>query len=310
MSAKDRNALINKLFKVCKKHFREIKPPSGRSLLEHIVYACCLEDSSYEAADEAFARLQEGYFDWNEVRVTTSSELAEICKSLGNPNEAAVRIKKALHGVFENYYSFDIEGLKKENLGKAVSQFQKFRGVTPFVISYMAQNGLGGHSIPVDQAMLKLFLVLGAISESEVAKGKVPGLERAIPKSKGIEFASVVHQLAAAFFKAPFKKEVRDLILTIESSAKERFPKRERKAKKATPAKPKTQTATKAETKKAPAKKAATPKKPAKKSAVKKTPVKKATAKKTSAKKKKAAKTTKTTKKKSPTKRLAKKKPR
>ncbi len=81
MSAKDRAALILKLYKACKKHYGFIQPPSDRRVLEHMLYACCLEDSTYESADEAFACLQQNYFDWNEVRVTTASELAWSAKT-------------------------------------------------------------------------------------------------------------------------------------------------------------------------------------------------------------------------------------
>ena len=224
MSAKDRAALILKLYKACKKHFEPVIPPSDRTVLEHMLYACCLEDSTYEAADESFARLQEEYFDWNEVRVTTVTELASLCKSLTNPEAGAARVKKVLHGVFETYYQFDIDFLKKENLSKAITQFSRFKGVGDFVISYTAQNGLGGHSIPLDDAMFFLMKTLGVISDAELNKRKIPGLERTIPKNKGIEFSSVVHQLAVAYFKSPFNKDVRNLILSISPECKGSVP--------------------------------------------------------------------------------------
>ncbi len=332
MPAKDRASLINKLYKVCKKKYTEEKPPSGRNLLEHIIYACCLEDSTFEAADEAFAKLQADYYDWNEVRVTTVSELAEVCSVLAFPDEAATRIKKMLHGIFETYYSFDIDILRKENLGKTVEQFQKFKGGSPFVVSYLAQHGLGGHSVPLDRSLLNLFFMVGAITDAELAKAKVPGLERTIPKSKGIEFASLAHQLAAAFTKAQFNKDVRDIVLSISPSAQERFPKRGGRKKKVEPAveqKPAPvkkeaakETADKKTADKKTVDKKTAPKKAAsKKAPAKKTPAKTPAAKKTTAKpaaKKAAAKkpakkapVKKTTaKKKSPTKRLARKKPR
>lgn len=226
MSAKDRAALILKLFKVCKKHYGFIQPPSDRKVLEHLLYACCLEDSTYEAADEAFACLQQNYFDWNEVRVTTASELAIVCKNLTSPNAAAIRIKKSLHGVFETFYQFDIDFLKKENLSKAILQFNRFKGVSDFVIAYTAQNALGGHSIPIDDAALFLMTTLGVVSEADAEKRKITGLERTIPKNRGIEFSVLVHQLATSYFKSPFNSQVRDIILSIATDAKDRFPKR------------------------------------------------------------------------------------
>ena len=148
MSAKNRADLINKLLKVAKKEYDFIKPPSNRTVFENMLYGCCLENSTFEAADEAFAKLQENFCDWNEVRVTTLDELAESGKNLGNPMECATSIKQTLYGVFEKYFTYDLDFLKKENLGKAVTTFEAMKGVTPFVISYVSQNGLGGTRSP------------------------------------------------------------------------------------------------------------------------------------------------------------------
>ena len=327
MSAKNRADLINKLQKVAKKDYDFIKPLSNRTVFEHMLYGCCLENSTFEAADEAFAKLQENFCDWNEVRVTTVDELAESGKNLGNPHEGATSVKQTLYGVFEKYFTYDLDFLKKENLSKSVATFQTMKGVTPFVISYVSQNGLGGHSIPIDRSTMSLFYVLGIVSEDEAQKGRVPGLERTIAKSKGVEFFVLAHQLAVDFATTPFSSKVRDKLLQINPDAKDRFPKRASK-KKPEPAKTaavKKAAVKKAEptaakaTKKATAKKAAaTPtKKVAKKTTKKKPTTKKASKKvtKKTTKKKPAAKPAKktakkATKKKSPNKKLSKKKPR
>ena len=330
MSAKNRADLINKLYKVAKKEYNFIKPLSNRTVFEHMLYGCCLENSTFEAADEALAKLQENFCDWNEVRVTTIDELAESGKNLGNPREGATSVKQTLYGVFEKYFTYDLDFLKKENLSKAVATFEAMKGVTRFVISYVSQNGLGGHSIAIDRSTMSLFYVLGIVSEDEAQKGRVPGLERTIAKAKGVEFFVLVHQLAVAFASTPFSSKVREKLLQINPDAKERFPKRASK-KKPEPAKPVKKAAAKKTVKKATAKpvkkaaakkvaKKATKKKAAAKKTTKKAPAKKTTKKKTAAKKvaKKTTKkkapakkaTKKATKKKSPTKKLSKKKPR
>lgn len=349
MAAKNRADLIANLFKVVKKEFQPILPPSNRTVIEHAIYGCCLEDSTHEAADEAFAKLHENYFDWNEVRVTTATELADTMKNLGHPLQSADRMKKLLYGIFETFYQFDLEFLKKENLSKAIIQFEKMNGVSPFTISYMAQNGLGGHSIPTDRSLLELMMVIGAITEDEASKGRVPGLERAIPKAKGGEFSSLTHQLAVAFHSTPFSTTARNIILKVAADAKERFPKRgskstppatpaaeaedagdpsEEPVAEQSPAKTAGKTSGKANGKtkankadskpaeKASAKKAAAKKAPVKKAATKKANAKKAPAKKAPVKKE-SKKTTakkspakKATKKKTASKSLAKKKPR
>ena len=321
MSAKKRADLLTKLHKVVKKGYSPIATPSNRTVLEHMIYGAVLEDSTFEAADEAFAKLQENFYDWNEVRVTTRRELAELMKGVSKPAEAAARVKKSLHGVFEKYYQFDLEFLKKENLSKAVTAMESFTGVSAFPIQYTAQNGLSGHSIPIDQSFMNLMYAIGAISEKELRDRKITGLERTIPKAKGVEFSVLVHQLAVAFTSSPFSSNVRNIILKVASDAKERFPKRggkkpEKPAKEDAPKPTKkvAKSAKAAPAKKAPAK-AAVKKKAAKKTAAKSAksakPAKKkakAAKKVTKKAKKKAAK--KSSSKKSASKKLSKKKPR
>ena len=66
-----------------------------------------------------------------------------------------------------------------------------------------AQNALGGHAIPTSGNCLKLLVVLGAVAETDATKNRVPGLERAIPKNKGGEFASMLHLFAIDFASNP-----------------------------------------------------------------------------------------------------------
>ncbi len=225
MSASNRATKLTKAHKVLKKHY---KPHSvaERPVLEHLLYACCLEIAPPEAADEAFARLQQAYYDWNEVRVTTVSELTEVMGSLPKPSEAASRLKRCLQSVFECYYSFDLEQLKKENLGKSVKQLERLDGISPFSIAFVTQNGLGGHAIAVSDDALEVLRVLGIVSDEEAKEKRVPGLERAIAKNKGVEFGSLLHQLGIDYGSAPFSPRVRAVLLEISPDAKERFPKR------------------------------------------------------------------------------------
>ena len=99
MSTSNRAGLITKIFKVLKKYYKPAISRQDRSLLEHVLYGCCLENSTAEAVDEVFARLEQNYFDWNEIRVTSIAELSLSMASLSDPTEAARRLKGALHGI-------------------------------------------------------------------------------------------------------------------------------------------------------------------------------------------------------------------
>ena len=226
MALPNRTALIKKTVRVLRKHFIPHTPAIDRTLLEHTLFACLLENSNHEAAEKAFANITKDYFDLNEVRVSTVKELSESFRGLVDPTESAARLKQTLHSIFEIVYAFDVEILKKQNIGQAVKTLEKYNGSTPFVVAYVTQTALSGHSIPVNRGLMISFQTIGVISNSEAKKRVVPGLERAIPKSKGIEVGSLLHNLGVEVGRNPYGQVARKLLLEINPTCKDRLPKR------------------------------------------------------------------------------------
>ncbi len=223
MSASNRANLIGKLQTALKKHYTPLPAQPARPLLEHMLYASLLQDASAELADEGMAKCEQEFFDWNEVRVTSITELTQVLSRLPEPAKAAARLKSNLQSIFEEFYTFDLDHLKKENLGKAVGKFERMPGMTPFVLNYTIQHGLGGHAIPIDYSAMVIMLATEIASQPEAMAGKVPGLERAIPKSKGIEFSGLLHQCAVALNKSLKDKTVRDLLESVSKGAGDRL---------------------------------------------------------------------------------------
>ncbi len=306
MSTPNRTALLNKTQRVLKRTYKVTPPRSDQPLLETLLFACCLENAHFDEATDALAKVQNSFFDWNEIRVSTIKELAETFSGLRDANGAAARLKNVLQAVFETDYSFDLEHLKKQNLGTAIKRLQKLPGATPFGVAYATQVSLGGHAIPLDEGTLGAMVVLGLATEADAEKGVVPGLERAISKSKGREFGGLIHELGADFFASPHSPAVKKLLLSIAPDAKDRFPKRRSKKQAAAAEEPEPAEAesTDKKKKKAPA-------------AAKKAATKKATSKKATKRTSRAAKSTVRTKskvkkrpKKAAAKSLSKRKPR
>lgn len=249
MATPNRAALIGRLLKVLRKHYKPVIPPKDRSLFEHLVFACLLEDSPHEVAEQVLGALKQEYFGWNEVRVSTIRELTDALKPLVNPAESAARLKQSLHSVFESVYEFDIESLKKQNIGAAVKLLQKYNGTTPFAVAYVTQYALGGHSIPLNKGALITLHTVGIISDDEFEKAVVPGLERAVPKSKGSEVGSLLHQLGVEVGRNPYGPAARKLMLEIDPNCKDRLPKKQVKPPEPPPAPPKPPEPTAAEKK-------------------------------------------------------------
>jgi len=237
MASVNRTTVLTKLYKVLKKHHQPIPATPNRSLLENLLFACCLENAPHAAAEQAYQAVSTAFFDWNEVRVSTVKELSEVMKALPDPQASAAGLKRSLQGMFEGTYSFDLEGLKKLNLGAAVQKLEKC-GCSPFVVSYVVQTSLGGHSVPLDAGAVGIFTVLGLMPEGSKAKNGCSGLERAIPKNKGMEFGSLLHQAAVEYVANPYSPKLHAFLLEVDPTAKPRLPKRQPKVTKVEPPPP------------------------------------------------------------------------
>jgi hypothetical protein len=322
MSAANRTALITKIHRTLKAAYPKFQLPiKDRSLTEHILYACCLENSTADQAAEAFGKLKTLYIEWNEIRVSSTNELAEVMDCLTDPADAAHRIRRTLYNLYESFYDYDIDFLKKENLGKAQKKIKSFQGkakkMLDFVVDYVTQNGLGGHCIPLNSEAYEILLILDIISKNERRFKKVPGLERAISKNKGAEFGALMHAFSVDFAENPYDPKLHDLLLKINPKCNDNLPMEPidesetdqstvdstagKKGNKSSPSNKKPKDSAKAESKPTTQKK--TPAQPAKKKAATKTSkTKKATTKKATTKK---ATTKKATTKKATTKKAA-----
>jgi endonuclease-3 len=226
MSGPNRAALITKLYKVLKQHYKPILMDANRPLLEQMLFACCLENAPHAKAEKVYEHLSSSFFDWNEVRVSTVKELAESMRELPDPPAAAANLKSVLQTVFEATYSFDLENVKKQNIGVGIKRLAKMEGASAFVVAYATQHALGGHSIPLDRGAVELLYVVGLATDAERKSENVAGLERAIAKNKGAEFASLLHQMAADFVSNHQSPAMKTMLLSINPEAKDRLPKR------------------------------------------------------------------------------------
>jgi endonuclease III len=229
MAAPNRSALITKLYKVLKQHYQPAAHKGDRPLLELMLFACCLENAPHDKAEKTYEHLRSSFFDWNEVRVSTVKELAEAMRDLPDPDLAAANLKSVLQTVFEATYSFDLESVKKQNIGVGIKRLAKMEGASPFVVAYVTQHALGGHSIPLDRGALDVLYIIGLATDAERQSSNVAGLERTIPKNKGVEFGSLLHQLAADFVANPLSPTMKTLLLGINPEGKDRYPKRGQK---------------------------------------------------------------------------------
>ena len=175
-------------------------------MLEQLLFACCLENARYEAAEQVFAAVSTAFFDWNEVRVSTVKELAEGMRGLPDPTAAATGLKQIVAERVRGDVLLRSRGHEETKPRPGRAAAEKFNGTSSFTVGHVTQAALGGHAIPLDRGALDVLYIVGAATEAEVKSAEVSGLERAIPKNKGAEFASLLHQLGAELVASPFRR--------------------------------------------------------------------------------------------------------
>jgi len=177
----------------------EPEPAPERTVLEELIYAACREGTTREDADRAYAAIRKAFIDWNEIRVSTVQEVADVLRPLPQPGARAKRMIALLQAVFEERYSFDLGDIVKKGLKDTARKLRFYKdGVNDFAVAWVLQRSLGGHAIPLDGPTLRVLRRLGVVDagEPESLETLRGSIEHIIPKVRGPEFTELVSLLA------------------------------------------------------------------------------------------------------------------
>lgn len=166
-------------------------------VLEQLLYAVCREGVTRDRAEQAYRNLRERFFDWNEIRVSSSREVAEALAGLSDAEARAQRIISFLQEVFETEFSFDLEGLHKKGLKQAARQLSRYQAANDYAVAWVVQQSLGGHALPLDAPSLRVLRRLGLVEGEQVdLEGLRGSLEHLVPKARGPLFNDLISVLA------------------------------------------------------------------------------------------------------------------
>lgn len=309
MKARDKEAICRKLVTILKKRYKQPLPKSNRDVLQTMLYSICLENNTAADGTRLYDRLLDSFYDLNEIRVSSISELEAVFHDTSAPEWRALRVRSMLQHIFESRWEFNFELIRRKTFDQAQQILNKIRELSPFVRLHTLQVTLGSHVVPVDERMIVASKWVGLLNPSTDERRAHTELKSAVRKSDVAHFChllrmmandeKLVSLMAKEVGKAPAEgfdlDELPDRLTLLFQMGD--APPRRRKAAKKKVKKAATKPAAKT-TKKTVKKKVKKKAKPAAKKAAKgKTAVKKKTVKKsvaTKTQKKKAKKTTKT----------------
>jgi endonuclease-3 len=195
----NKQRLLTHFFTALKNRYQSAATES-RPVLEQFLYAICREGATGEQADRAYRRLVERFFDWNEVRVSSSREVADALGDLPDAENRANRLISVLQEVFETTFSFDLEPLHKKGLKQASKQLSRFQAANDYAVAWVTQHTLGGHAVPVDAMTLRVLRRMGLVdADQDDPETLRATLEHLVPKVKGPLFGEFMSALADEF---------------------------------------------------------------------------------------------------------------
>ena len=194
--ASERSAVCKKLITKLKKRYQISTDKAERNALETMLYCICLENDRGTNAEHYYEQLQQQFHDWNEVRVSSVSELVAVFDGANDADWKAARIRSLLQHIFEQNYTFEIEDIRRKTLDTATKKLGKIPYLSHFVIASAIQRVLGGHVIPVDEAALGTVVWLGLVKPGESVEQASDALKPVIRKADISLFCNLLRELS------------------------------------------------------------------------------------------------------------------
>jgi endonuclease III len=199
MATQSKAQFLNDVYALLKKRYKPAPAPPKLTVLEAAIYGICHEGATRAQAEKALETFKTGYFDWNEVRVSSLVEIQSVLDKAGIPDaeERAHRLRRFLKQLFEKSYGFNLEPLTKKPLKDSIKALQEFDSLHhDFVLATITRMALGGHAIGIDIPTRRALERLG-VAEPGIDDATLrAALERAVPKNRGTEFVDLIEDLA------------------------------------------------------------------------------------------------------------------
>ena len=162
--------------------YKLAEPPEPQeSFLERIVMAVLWQDAPPARARQALVNLAEEFVDWNELRVSVTSEVAAILESCGLPGRKGAVLKRILGRAIEELFSLDFEQLCALPREKLRAWFVGIEGVPHRAAAYILYHVYEYDRVLVDTEIARLIRRLGLVSEDATPEEIEPALNVVIP---------------------------------------------------------------------------------------------------------------------------------
>ena len=171
MSAKQ-EANPAKLASFIRKHhpagnaLRAATEPETVDLVDLFVHSYLLWQAPSSDANAALKRLKAAFIDWNDMRVSLTSDLVDVIgHRFWRASDRIARLRDAMNGVYRREHKVCLDRLRTLMKKDAVSYMETLPGMIPFVANRVLLVGVDFHSVPLEEFGMQLLVQHGAIPQ-------------------------------------------------------------------------------------------------------------------------------------------------
>ena len=274
-------------------------PPEKEDIVEQVVATVLWLDAPAPRAERAFEELRDEFVDWNELRVTVTTDIGRVLEGCGLPPVKGAIIKRVLAKAVEDFFCFDFDLLKDKPREELKAWWVNIPGVPHDYAAAILYYIYGYDRVLVGPDIARLIHRLGLVEDGVAPEEIERRMEGVMPARDALEIYSALRQHARTICtpedydctKCPLLAECvtgKRRVAELKAAAREKKkPKRKKPARRKVAAKRKAtkrpaKTRKKPTSKKAARKKTSTKRTPTRKGARKKTARTKTTRKKVS----------------------------
>jgi endonuclease III len=173
-------------------------PEPQQSLMEDVMMAVLWDGAEPARAKLAFVNLTQEFADWNELRVSLTSEVAAILEACGVQGEKAAVMKRILGKAVEDFYCFDFERLHELSREKLRAWFLDLEGLPHHLLAAVLYEVYRYDRVLVDEDIARVFARLGLVSETATPPDIEAALARVVPAREARLLHHALRQHAVA----------------------------------------------------------------------------------------------------------------
>ena len=154
---------VNAVYKALRKKFGAGGSLSKKDPLDHIMFSVLLTRSPQDKAEKAFSAIKANYVDWNEVRVTSLTELSRLLKTKGCRSRSAEPMVAFLQKLYLDNHYVSVSSVKEMVPKKARDYLTQTAQLPPDAVAEILLDAFDMSSAPIHNEIKRVLVRLGLV---------------------------------------------------------------------------------------------------------------------------------------------------